>query len=132
MEMLVTLVIVGLAAAVAFQFAGGSNEGRRAARLSATLSAEIGLLRAQALRTGATTRLAFDPETGRFLSSRAGAPPIPTAPLPVLVEAGTPGEIRFLADGGSSGGRIVLGAPGARAVLSVGTLTAQVHREAAR
>ena len=130
-EMLVTLVIVGLAVAVASHSAG-SGAGRRADRLAAALGAEIGLLRAQALRTGETARLVLDPETGRFLSSRPGAAPIATAPLAVLVEAGTPGEIRLLADGSSSGGRILLGSPGAGVVLSVGALTARVHREAAR
>ena len=133
--MLVTLAILGLAAGVAVQFAGGS--GRRVQRLSEVVAGEIGLLRAEALRSGTTTRLALDPDSGWFLSSRVGAVPIPTAPLPVHIEpneigAGAPAEIRFLPDGGSSGGRIILGPPGAGVVLSVGTLTARVHREAVR
>lgn len=133
-EMLVTLAILGLAAGVAVQFAGGFGAGRRAQRLSEVLAGEIGLLRAEALRSGLTARLTFDPESGRFLSSRSGAGPIPTAPLPVRIvtaEAGAPAEIRFLPDGGSSGGRIILGPPGG-VVLTVGTLTAHVSREPAR
>lgn len=135
-EMLVTLAIMGLAAGLAVQFAGGFNAGRRAERLSGVIAAEIGLLHAEALRSGRTTRLAFEPESGRFLSSRAGAAPIPTAPLPVRietvgVEVGAPPEIRFLPNGGSSGGRILIGPPGG-AILSVGTLTARVDREAIR
>ena len=132
--MLVSLAILGLAAGVAIQFGGGA--GRRAQRLSEAVAGEIGLLRAEALRSGLTTRLTFDPASGRFLSSRAGAVQIQTAPLPVRIETadsgtGAPGEIRFLPDGGSSGGRIILGPPGG-VVLTVGTLTAGVSREAAR
>ncbi|MCJ2070453.1 prepilin-type N-terminal cleavage/methylation domain-containing protein [Methylobacterium sp. J-030] len=135
-EMLVTLAIIGLAAGLAAQFAGGFDAGRRAGRLSGMIAAAIGLLHAEALRSGRTTRLAFEPESGRFLSSRAGAAPIPTAPLPIRVEtagaeAGLPPEIRFLPDGGSSGGRILIGPPGG-AILSVGTLTARVDRAVIR
>jgi|GEM_PF-5846309 len=134
-EMLVTLAILGLAAGLALQFAGGFGAGRHAQRLSEVIAGEIGLLRAEALRSGLTTRLAFDAGSGRFLSSRAGAVQIPTAPLPVRIETtetgGKPAEIRFLPDGGSSGGRIILGPPGG-VVLTIGTLTARVGREAAR
>lgn len=134
-EMLVALAIVGLAASVAVQFTG-SGSGRRVGRITASLSAEIGLLRAQALRSGQTARLVFDSETGRFLSSRIGAAPISTAPLPVLVEtgdaSGTTSEIRFLPDGGASGGRIVIGSPRDQQVLSVSRLIARVRRQAAR
>lgn len=127
-EMLVTLVILGLAAAVAMQFAG-SGAGRRADRIAATLGSEMALLRAQALRSGQTAHLVFDPESGRFLSSRPGATPIATKPLPVLVQVeetanATAGEIRFLPDGGSSGGRIVIGGR----VLTIGTLLGGVSR----
>ncbi|WP_267359949.1 prepilin-type N-terminal cleavage/methylation domain-containing protein [Methylobacterium sp. GC_Met_3] len=136
-EMLVTLAIIGLAAGLAVQFAGSFNTGRRAGRLSGVIAAEIGLLHAEALRSAPTTRLTFEPASGRFLSSRAGAAPIPTAPIPVRIEtagaaAGMPPEIRFLPDGGSSGGRIVLGLPGGGAILSVSLLTARVDREAIR
>ncbi|MCJ2015119.1 Tfp pilus assembly protein FimT/FimU [Methylobacterium sp. J-076] len=136
-EMLVTLVIVGIAASVAFQFAGaGSAGGRRAARLSTALGAEIGLLRAQAIRSGQPTQLVFEAATGRFFSSRPGAAPIATAPLPILVQveetpSATPGEIRFLPDGGSSGGRIVIGSARDGAVLTVGALIGRARREAA-
>lgn len=127
-EMLVTLVILGLAAAVATQFAG-SGTGRRADRIAATLGAEMALLRVQALRSGETAHLVFEPDSGRFLSSRPGAVPIATAPLPVVVQVeeaatATPGEIRFLPDGGSSGGRIVIGGR----VLTVGMLLGRVTR----
>ena len=133
-EMLVTLAILGLAAGVAVQFGGGA--GRHVQRLSEAVAGEIGLLRAEALRSGTTTRLAFDPGSGRFLSSRSGAVRIQAAPLPVRIETadsgtGASAEIRFLPDGGSSGGRIILGPPGG-VVLTVSTLTARVSREAAR
>lgn len=115
--MLVVLAISGPAAGLAAQFAGGFDAGRRAKRLSGVIAAEIGLLRAEVLRSGRTTRLALEPETGRFLSSWADAAPIPTAPIPVRVagagaEAGLSPEIRFLPDGGSSGGRITIGGHG--------------------
>lgn len=130
-EMLVTLVILGLAAAVATH-AAGSGTGRRADRVAAALGSEMALLRVEALRSGQTAQLVFEPDTGRFLSSRPGAAPIATAPLPVLVQAGeaadaTPGAIRFLPDGGSSGGRVIVGGR----VLTVGTLLGRVTRGAA-
>lgn len=135
-EMVVTLAILGLAAGVAVQFAGGFGAGRQAQRLSEAITGEIGLLQVEALRSGLTTRLAFDAESGWFLSSRAGAAQIATAPLPVRVETPEIGtrataEIRFLPDGGSSGGRIILGPPGG-IVLTVGPLTTRVSREATR
>lgn len=136
-EMLVTLVIVGIAGSVAYQFAGaGATVSRRAERISASLGAEIGMLRALAIRSGQTTRILFDPESGRFLSSRPGAPPIATAPLPMTVQvnegiAASPGEIRFLPDGGSSGGRILIGPARGGSVLTVGAMIGRAHREAA-
>lgn len=135
-EMLVTLVIVGFAATVAYQFAGvGAAGAKRADRIAASLGAEIAMLRAQAIRTGQATRIVFEPEAGRFLSSRPGAAPIATAPLPVTVQvedgiAASPGEIRFLPDGGSSGGRIVIGPGRGGSVLTVGAMIGRAHREA--
>lgn len=133
-EMLVTLAILGIVAALAFRSLGGAQAGRRPLHLSGALAAEIGLLRAEALRTGGSGRLVYDPAGGRFLSSRRGASPI-AAPLLVSVETGaggTPGEIRFLPDGSSTGGRIVLQDAGARLALSVSAPTGRVRRDEIR
>lgn len=135
-EMLVTLAVLSLALTLAVRSMGGMHAGRRPVHLSGLIAAEIGLIRADALRSGRGGRLVFDPASGRFLSSRTGAAPI-AAPLGVAVETGdsagaAPGEIRFLPDGSSSGGRIVLQNAAARLVLTVSALTGRVRRDEIR
>lgn len=136
-EMLVTMAILGLAAGVAFQSLGPGALDRRALLVSETVAAEIGRLRAEAIRSGRAGRLAFEPAGARFVSSRPGAAPIPVGGLAVAVEPGptgrpVPGELRLLPDGSSTGGRIVLAAGTARRILSVSALTGRVRREDGR
>jgi general secretion pathway protein H len=133
-EMLVTMAILALAAGVAFQSLGPGALDRRAALVSETVAAEIGRLRAEAIRSGRAGRLAFEPQAARFTSSRPGASPIPVGGVAVAVEAGPvgrpmPGEVRLLPDGSSTGGRIVLASGGSRRILSVSALTGRVRRE---
>ncbi|WP_238189695.1 pilus assembly FimT family protein [Methylobacterium frigidaeris] len=133
-EMLVTMAILALAAGVAFQSLGPGALDRRTLLASETIAAEIGRLRAEAIRSGRAGRLAFEPQGHLFTSSRPGAPPIPVGGLAVAVEPGpigrpTPGEVRLLPDGSSTGGRILLGGGGTRRVLSVSALTGRVRRE---
>ncbi|GJD79496.1 prepilin-type N-terminal cleavage/methylation domain-containing protein [Methylobacterium gregans] len=132
-EMLVTLAVLALALTLASRSLGGMPAGQRPARLSGAIAAEIGLLRAEALRTGRSASLVFDAAGGRFLSSRPGAGPI-AAPLHVTVEAagGEPGEIRLLPDGSSTGGRIVLRDAAAQSIVSVSALTGRVRRDEPR
>ena len=132
-EMLVTLAVLGLAAAVAFQSLGRGALDRRAAALSETVAAEIDRLRAEAIRSGRGGRLAFEPGAGLFLSSRPGAAPIPARGVRVAVEGGVPerplpGEIRLLPDGSSTGGRIVFSAGAEGRILTVSALTGRVRR----
>ncbi|MGE7414154.1 pilus assembly FimT family protein [Methylobacterium tarhaniae] len=133
-EMLVTMAILALAAGVAFQSLGPGALDRRALLVSETIAAEIGRLRAEAIRSGRAGRLAFEPQGARFVSSRPDAPPIPVGGLTVAVEPGpvgrpVPGELRLLPDGSSTGGRILLAAGRARRVLAVSALTGRVRRE---
>lgn len=133
-EMLVTMAIMGLAAGVAFQSLGPGALDRRTLLVSETVAAEIGRLRAEAIRTGQAGRLAFEPRARLFTSSRPGAPPIPVGGLAVAVEPGpvgrpVPGEVRLLPDGSSSGGRILIAGGGTRRALSVSALTGRVRRE---
>lgn len=133
-EMLVTLAILAMAATVAFQSLGPGALDRRAVLVSETVAAEIGRLRAEAIRTGRAGRLAYEPQAARFTSSRPGAAPIQVRGVAVAVEAGpvgrpVAGEVRLLPDGSSTGGRIILAAGGSRRILAVSTLTGQVRRE---
>ncbi len=133
-EMLVTMAILGLAAGVAFQSLGPGALDRRTLLVSETVAAEIGRLRAEAIRTGRAGRLAFEPQARLFVSSRPGAVPIPVGGLAVAVEPGpvgrpVPGELHLLPDGSSTGGRILLAAGSARRILSVSALTGRVRRE---
>lgn len=135
-EMLVILAIMGIAVTMAARSMGGGAD-RRALHVADAIAAEIGRLRADALRSGRSGRLVFEPPTGRFLSSRAGMAPIGAAALRVSVEAdgpdrAVPGEIRFLPDGSSTGGRIVLDTGAARLVVTVSALTGRVRRDGVR
>lgn len=130
-EMLVVLAILGLAAAASGPALDALVPARRLERAAETLRAEMDLLRGEALRTGRTARLVLDGPGNRFLSSRPGAAPIPVAAaLRVDVPRsrwGGPGEIRFLADGSASGGRIALRRGSAGRVLVVSPLTGLVQ-----
>lgn len=130
-EMLVVLALLGLAAAGAGPALDALVPARRLDRAAETLRTEIDLLRGEALRTGRTGRLVLDGPANRFLSSRPGAVPIPVAAV-LRVDVprtrwGGPGEIRFLADGSASGGRIDLASGTARRVLTVSPLTSLVR-----
>lgn len=130
-EMLVVLAVLGLVASLAVPALGNLLPGRRLDGTASAIAGELTRLRAQARRTGAPASLTYDPARALFVSSRPGAAPIAAADLAVTVlrseasRAG-PGEIRFLADGGSTGGAIRLdGRAGAR-LLSVSSLTGRV------
>ncbi|MBX9873997.1 MAG: GspH/FimT family pseudopilin [Thermoleophilia bacterium] len=130
-EMLVVLAILGLAAAASGPALDALVPARRLERIAETLQAEIGLLRGEALRTGRTARLVLDGPNNRFFSSRPGAAPIPVAAV-LRVDVprsrwGGPGEIRFLADGSTSGGRINLTSRRASRVLVVSPFTGLVQ-----
>lgn len=133
-EMLVTMAILALAAGVAFRSIGPGALDRRIVLVAETIAAEIGRLRAEAIRSGRAGRLAYEPQAARFVSSRPGAPPIPVGALAVAVEPGpvgrpVPGELRLLPDGSATGGRILLAAGASRRILSVSALTGRVRRE---
>ncbi|BCM84465.1 hypothetical protein mvi_29260 [Methylobacterium indicum] len=130
------MAILALAAGIAFQSLGPGALDRRVVLVAETVAAEIGRLRAEAIRTGLSGRLAYEPQAARFVSSRPGAPPIPVGALAVAVavEPGPvgrpePGELRLLPDGSSTGGRILLAAGPSRRILSVSALTGRVRRE---
>lgn len=134
-EMLVALALLGLVAGLAAPAAGRLIPGRRLDMAAGALAGELHRLRAQARRTGAPASLTFVPERALFLSTRPGAPPIPAGGFAVEVLRGAtsrsaPGEIRFLAGGGSTGGVIrLVGAGGSRS-LTVSSLTGRVAEAA--
>ncbi|GAB6841547.1 hypothetical protein JCM2811A_05480 [Methylorubrum rhodinum] len=136
-ELLVVLAILSLAVTAGSHTLLGATQDRRAAQAADALAAEIGRLRAEALRSGTRGRLVYDPEAARFLSSRPGAAAIATAGLRVSLETPpsdrpVPGEIRLLPDGGSTGGRIVLAGRNSGVVLTLAPLTGRVVREEIR
>lgn len=137
-EMLVTLAILAIAVTLGTRSVVLAEATRQPGRIAGRVAAEIDRLRAEALRTGQTSHLVYDPEAGRFLSSRPGAAPISAEALQVSVDVppsgrGAPGEIRLLPDGSASGGRILLLAQragtGAGAVVIVAPLTGRVRWE---
>ena len=133
-ELLVALAILSLAVTAGSHTLLGATTDRRVAQAADAVSAEIDRLRAEALRSGGSGRLVYEPEAARFLSSRPGAGPIAVAGLRASLETPSserpaPGEIRILPDGGSTGGRIVLASRSASVVLTVAPFTGRVRRE---
>lgn len=130
-EMLVVLAILGLAAISAGPALDTLVPVRRLERTAETLRAEIDLLRGEAIRTGRPMRLVLDGATNRLVSSRPGATAIPlTVALRLDVPAakrGDPGEIRFQADGSTSGARLLLTLGRAARILTVSPLTGLVQ-----
>ena len=124
-EMLVVLVVLGLAAAIGLPAIGSILPARALAALGDAIGDELNRLRAEALRTGSPARLVFEAEGRRFVSSRAGAQPIAAGDVAVVLDRppgarSEPGEIRFLPGGGSTGGRIAIAnASGSRAITVV-------------
>ena len=132
-EMLVVLAILALAAGLGLPAIGALLPAQRLSAATEAVAGEIALLRTEALRTGRVTRLVFDPEANRFLSSRPGAPGLAMAGVRTRVETPTmsrteAGEIRFLPDGGSTGARITLTGPGGARTLTVSRATGAVRR----
>ena len=132
-EMLVVLVVLAVAVGLGGPVLRNLIPGQRLDASAEALAQELALLRAQALRTKRPASLVYDPEAGRFLSSRQGARPMILAPIGASVEvpAGSraaPGEIRFLSNGGATGGRIVLMGSGGARVLTVSRVTGAVRR----
>ena len=130
-EMLVVLAVLGLVAGLALPAIGNRVPGRRLDLAAASLSGELTRLRAQARRSGAPASLTYLPDRSLFLSTRPGAAPITVGAVAVEVLRGEasragPGEIRFLADGSSTGGAIRLSGPGGSRTLSVSSLTGRV------
>jgi type II secretion system protein H len=134
-EMLVVLAILALAVGIGLPSLANLVPQQRLNGTAEALSAELGLLRAEALRTGRFTALVFDPAGNVFLSSRSGATPLSVASLRVSVEIDStsraaPGEIRFLPSGGSTGGRIRLTGPSGSRLFDISRVTGSVHRAA--
>ncbi|MGY2049050.1 GspH/FimT family pseudopilin [Methylobacterium sp. JK268] len=132
-EMLVVLVILGLAAALGGPTLVTLLPGQQLDAVAGALAVELAHLRAEAVRTGQRTSLVYDPETARFISSRNSARPLATPSLRVSVEIppghrSSPNEIRFLPGGASTGGRIVLARGSGRRVLTVSPITGAVRR----
>lgn len=132
-EMLVVLAILALAAGLGVPAIRNLVPSQRLSAATEAVAGEIALLRTEALRTGRVTRLLYDPEANRFVSSRPGAPGLAMAGVQTRVEIPTgvrtePGEIRFLPDGGSTGARITLSGPGGTRALTVGRATGFVRR----
>lgn len=132
-EMLVVLAILGLAVGIGGPSISGIFPAHRLNAAAEAVAGEIALLRIEAQRTGRSMSLIFDEETRRFVSTRPGAPALAMPEWGVLIESGTPGrvepgEIRFLADGGSTGARITLSGSGGTRILVVSRATGAVRR----
>lgn len=130
-EMLVVMAIVGLVAAIGAPNLGAMLPGRQLTQISAALSDELVRLRGQARRSGRPASLFYDAGLNRFLSDRGGGAAIAARDLqvqvmPAAASRAAPGEIRFMPDGGSTGGRIRLVGRGGSRLLVVSSLTGRV------
>lgn len=135
-EMLVVLAVLALAATLGGPTLRRILPGQRLDAAADALATELALLRTEAVRTGRTTRLVYDPEANAFLSSRRAARPIAVAPLRAGIDIppearSAPGEIRFLPSGATTGARIVLAGEAGSRAMTVSRVTGAVRREEA-
>jgi general secretion pathway protein H len=134
-EMLVVLVIIGMAMTVAPSIWAGI-EGSRLRAASDDLVSRLRETRSQALRRGEAAELVLD------LSKRVYAMPTEPGflPLPGVVDAvdvkpvsllqpGGLARIRFLADGTASEARILLRHGASSTAIAVDWLTGRVHQD---
>jgi len=129
-EMLVVMAIVGLVAAIGAPNLGAMLPSRQLTQISAALSDELVRLRGQARRSGRPASLSYDAGLNRFVSDRVGATiaarDLQVQVMPAAASRAAPGEIRFMPDGGSTGGRIRLVGRGGSRLLVVSSLTGRV------
>lgn len=131
-EMLTVLVVLGAVAALAIPAGRGALPGAQARAAAGAVAAEARLARETALRSGRESWIEVDLAARRF--RRAGGD---WAALPAGVSlrletaeserAGVAGgRIRFLPEGGATGGRIALGAGGRDWIVEVDWLDGAV------
>lgn len=130
LELLVVLVLLALAATLAFPLANRSRSGLVLRAAAFDVAAELRATRTAALRSNSERTFNVDLQT-RYFWSDARREPRPIAhqlALDVVVPSSeqtgpTSARLRFFPDGSSSGGTILIKEPGRVAKVSVDWLT---------
>ena len=136
LELIAVLVIVALAATLAFPMADRSRRGLAVRTAAIDLASALKTARAEAVRGNAERRVVIDLNTRQFVAD--GLPRPHTLPREVSVAYDVPvGEqasngvasIRFRPDGSSSGGKISLAGQRQSASVTVDWLTGRTRIE---
>ncbi|MGI4950558.1 MAG: GspH/FimT family pseudopilin [Janthinobacterium lividum] len=126
-EMLVVLAIMGLVGAVVLA-RGPSRSAAFEMRLaSSTVTSALRLARTRAIATNQPAQVRFDIARGSLQVGRDAVRSLPAGiAVAVRTAPGQPAQIRFLPDGSSTGGQVVLAGAGQTATIGVDWLTGRV------
>lgn len=133
LEMLLVVVLIAGVAALSAMVLTGGLDGMRLRSETKEIAAQLRYTRAQAIATGQPQRFVIDPRAHRWQAPNDRSGRIPeslsvafTGARQAQARAGE-GAILFFQDGGSTGGRITLGAKRAAWMIDVTWLTGEVR-----
>lgn len=133
LEMLLVVALIAMIATLSAMALTGGLDGMRLRSATKELASQLRHTRAQAIATGRPQRFVIDPRTRRWQAPNGRDGRIPeslsvafTGARQAQARAGE-GAILFFQDGGSTGGRITLGAKGAAWSVDVTWLTGEVR-----
>lgn len=133
LEMLLVVALIAAAATLSAMVLTGGLDGMRLRSETKEIAAQLRYTRAQAIATGRPQRFAIDPRAHRWQAPNDRQGTIPeslsirfTGARQAQARAGE-GAILFFHDGGSTGGRITLGAKSAAWSVDVTWLTGEVR-----
>ncbi len=133
LEMLLVVSLIALASVLAALVLTGGIDGMRLRSETKELAAQLRYTRARAIATGRPQRFAIDPRTHRWQAPDGRRGEVAeslsvrfTGARQAQARAGE-GGILFFHDGGSTGGRITLGAGSAAWNVDVAWLTGEVR-----
>ena len=133
LEMLLVVALIAVAATLSAMVLTGGLDGMRLRTETKETAAQLRYTRAQAIATGQPQRFVIDPRAHRWQAPNGRDGRIPetlsvkfTGARQAQARAGE-GAILFFHDGGSTGGRITLGAKQAEWMVDVTWLTGEVR-----
>ncbi len=132
LELLIVVVILGLALTLAANAAPWRRIGRDPATAAATLAGALRTARAVAIATGRPATFAIEPADGRWVAPTAAG----RLPRGIAIAFHGPvargwGRIVFSPDGSATGGQMLLARGAARAGVAVDWLTGRISTDAA-
>lgn len=133
LEVLLVAGLIAIAATLSAMALTGGLDGMRLRSEAKEIAAQLRYTRAQAIASGQTQRFAIDPRARRWQAPEGRSGSIPESLSVDFIGArqaqarAGEGAILFFRDGGSTGGRITLGAKQAAWSVDVRWLTGEVR-----